>query len=112
MYPSYLYIACSIHATDTFQALPRGLLCQTGGDKNFPSLYPSASVTPYLHALVAHLPAHLRYCRSLGVPLKSFGTEAVEKKRKITCTPTFSFTTTKNGRFTRDRTSTKLVKSN
>lgn len=46
-------------------------------------MYPHASVTPYGHALVQHLPEHLRRCQRLGLPLRAFSCSPVEKKHHI-----------------------------
>eukprot|EP00160_Parvularia_atlantis_P011504 Unigene224_Nuclearia_a/m.823 Unigene224_Nuclearia_a/g.823 ORF Unigene224_Nuclearia_a/g.823 Unigene224_Nuclearia_a/m.823 type:complete len:457 (-) Unigene224_Nuclearia_a:18-1388(-) len=40
----------------------------------------TAQITPYLHALSAHLGDHLRVCARLGFPLANLSTEPVEKK--------------------------------
>jgi hypothetical protein len=61
-----------------------------------PCLYPNASVTPYLHAMVAHLADHLRLCRDIGIPLRNFSTQAVEKKNHMH-NEFFFHHTTRNG---------------
>lgn len=43
-------------------------------------MYATAPITPYLHAMGAHLGAHLRTCAKLNIPLANFSTEPVEKK--------------------------------
>jgi len=46
-------------------------------------MYPLASVTPYGHALVQHVPDQLRRCQRLGLPLRAFSCAPVEKKHHI-----------------------------
>ena len=50
---------------------------------HYAGMYPHASVTPYGHALVQHLPEHLRRCQRLGLPLRAFSCSPVEKKHHI-----------------------------
>lgn len=61
-------------------------------------LYANATMTPYLHALAAHLGDHLRYAASVGVPLTNLSTEPVEKKNHDHVKFYFSHTTMGGGK--------------
>eukprot|EP00160_Parvularia_atlantis_P009503 Unigene189_Nuclearia_a/m.679 Unigene189_Nuclearia_a/g.679 ORF Unigene189_Nuclearia_a/g.679 Unigene189_Nuclearia_a/m.679 type:complete len:135 (+) Unigene189_Nuclearia_a:3-407(+) len=69
-------------------------------------------VTPYLHALVAHLPAHLRTCARLGVPLTNLSTEPVEKKNHQHASFYFTHTTHGGGSLRKSAVLTTMEKEN
>jgi hypothetical protein len=93
--------ASDFNKQDKIKQLVKTYTRKPGGTKGQPGYQPAmysvdTTVTPYLHALLCHVPAHLRTCRTLGVPLKCFSTEAVEKKNHQH-TRFFFAHTTKNG---------------
>jgi hypothetical protein len=59
-------------------------------------LYPDATITPYMHALVFHVPDQLCFTQSLGIPLCQFSSSGVEKKHHLQ-TSIFFRKTQKNG---------------
>jgi hypothetical protein len=65
-------------------------------DDFVPGMYPDANVTPYMHAMLHHMPDHLAYAAKTGIPLRRFDTEPVEKKNHIQVAQFFA-KTTKNG---------------
>jgi len=51
--------------------------------KGFKSGMYSGCVTPYIHALVYHVPEMLQACASMGTPLRFFSAEPVEGKNHV-----------------------------
>jgi len=45
-------------------------------------MYPGC-VTPYIHALVYHVPEMLKRCREMGIPLRWMSAEPVEGKNHL-----------------------------
>lgn len=69
-------------------------------------------VTPYLHAMLAHLGDHLRTCARLGTPLANFTTEPVEKKNHQHASFYFTHTTHGGGSRRKSAILTTMEKEN
>ena len=49
-------------------------------DIGLEAIYPSTSVTPYMHALANHVPQFIRQLNQKGLSLRYFSTSSIEKK--------------------------------
>jgi hypothetical protein len=56
---------------------------QPGEEGYEEGMYPEATPTPYMHAMLAHLGTMLRRCRSLDVPLKLLSTQVNRTKNTV-----------------------------